>query len=86
MDLQTEEDSGIESEEEQTQICHVRFNNEDDSNDDKGDPDNDDEGDLDNIDNKGDPNPAPAPAPLPAPAPTAPLGGVDRLAVNLVAD
>ena len=82
--MQTEEDSGIESEEEQTQICHVRFNNEDDSNDDKGDPDNDDEGDLDNIDNKGDPNPAPAPAPLPAPAPTAPLGGVDRLAVNLV--
>ncbi len=84
VDLQTEEDSGIESEEEQTKIRHVRFDDEDDSDDDEGDPDDDDEGDPDNIDNEGDPNPAPAPAPLPAPAPPAPLGGVDRLTVDLV--
>ncbi len=61
----------------------MRFDDENDSDDNEGDPDNNDEGDPDNIDNEGDPNPAPAPAPLPAPAPPAPLGGVDRLAVDL---
>ncbi len=61
MDLQTEEDSGIESEEEQTKICHVQFDDEDDSDDKEGDQDDDDEGAPDNIDNEGDPNPAPAP-------------------------
>jgi hypothetical protein len=61
----------------------VRFDDEDED-DDEEDPDDDDVGDPDNNVNVGDPNPEPAPAPLPAPAPPAPLGGVDRLAVDLV--
>jgi hypothetical protein len=48
------------------------------------DPEDDDEGDPDNNNNDGDSNPVPAPAPLPAPASPAPLGGVDRLAFDLV--
>jgi hypothetical protein len=85
VDLHTDEDSGIESEEKQenTNIRHVRFDDEDED-DDEEDPDDDDVGDPDNNVNVGDPNPEPAPAPLPAPAPPAPLGGVDRLAVDLV--
>jgi hypothetical protein len=86
VDLQTDEDLGIESEEEQKhkELRHRQFDDDDEDDDDGGDPDDDNEGDPDNNNNEGDPNPVPAPVPLLAPAPPAPLGGVDRLAVDLV--
>ena len=80
---QPEEDSGIESEEEQPLKRQVRFNDDEDEDDYNDDDDNDDN-------DEGDPNPAQVPAPAqvpiaaPAPAPQqAPLGGLDRLAVDL---